>query len=82
MKKLIILLLLIAPIFVFAQRGQAQQNTNEFHNRDFWKTKPDVATIKQKIKEGNDAVKPNQAAFDALYQVTVLINRLMMVEVI
>ncbi len=66
MKKLIILLLLVAPIFVFAQIGQAQQNTNEFHNRDFWKTKPDVATVKQKIKEGNDAVKPNKAALDAL----------------
>ncbi len=70
MKKSIILLLL-APTLFFAQRpGQGQrqkkEETNIFHNRTFWQTQPDVATVKQKIKEGNDAVAQNQAAFDAL----------------
>ena len=62
MKKSFILLLLV-PAFLFAQR---QQSTNELHNRTFWQTQPDIATVKQKIKEGNDPVTPNQAAFDAV----------------
>ncbi|WP_308992944.1 ankyrin repeat domain-containing protein [Mariniflexile litorale] len=63
MKKSLILLLLV-PTLIFAQRGQ--QSTNELHNRTFWQTLPDVATVKQKIKEGNDPVTPNPAAFDAI----------------
>ena len=62
MKKLLILLLL-APVLLFAQRGQS---SNELHNRNFWKTQPDIATVKQKIEEGNDPVTPNPAAFDAV----------------
>ena len=62
MKKSFILLLLV-PFFLFAQR---QQSTNELHNRTFWQTQPDIATVKQKIKEGNDPITPNQAAFDAV----------------
>ncbi|TYP72123.1 ankyrin repeat domain-containing protein [Aquimarina intermedia] len=62
MKKSLVLLLII-PVFIFAQK---QQNTNELHNRSFWKTKPDVTTVKQKIDEGNDPVTLNAAAFDAI----------------
>ncbi|WP_378184708.1 ankyrin repeat domain-containing protein [Aquimarina sp. W85] len=62
MKKILVLLLVI-PTIIFAQR---QQSANELHNRTFWKSKPDVATVKQKIKEGNDPVTPNAAAFDAI----------------
>ena len=62
MKKSLILLLL-APVFLFAQK---QQNANELHDRSFWKSQPDVALVKQKIAEGNDPVTPNAGAFDAL----------------
>ena len=58
-----LILLLLTPVFLFAQRPQS---TNELHNRTFWKTQPDVATVKQKIKEGHDAVTLNQSAFDAV----------------
>ncbi|CAH8288065.1 ankyrin repeat protein [Mariniflexile fucanivorans] len=57
------LLLVLAPVFLFAQ---IEQSSNELHNRAFWQTQPDVATLKQKIKEGNNPVTPNPAAFDAL----------------
>ncbi|NIJ43693.1 ankyrin repeat protein [Wenyingzhuangia heitensis] len=68
MKKIITLLMLALPLLTFAQRPQRPQqgNSNIFHDRSFWQTQPDVATVKQKIKEGNDAVKQNRAAFDAL----------------
>lgn len=62
MKKSLILLL-FAPIILIAQNSQI---TNEFHNRAFWQTHPDVVTVKQKIKEGHDAVTSNSAAFDAI----------------
>ena len=58
-----LILLLLAPIFLFAQRPQS---TNELHNRTFWQTQPNVATVQQKIKEGHDAVTPNATAFDAV----------------
>lgn len=68
MKKIITLLLLALPLLMVAQRPQRPQqgDSNIFHDRSFWQTKPDVATVKQKIKEGNNAVKQNRAAFDAL----------------
>lgn len=62
MKKALILLLL-APMLLLAQRPES---TNEFHNRTFWQTQPDVATVKQKISEGHDPVTPNSSAFDAV----------------
>lgn len=66
MKKSLIFLLLVVPFFIFGQRGQRQQNTNEFHNRDFWETQPNVAIVKQKIKEGHDPVAKDQRSFDAV----------------
>ncbi|ARV14144.1 ankyrin repeat domain-containing protein [Polaribacter sp. SA4-12] len=64
MKK-IVLLLLVFPCIFFAQR-RGPKSENVFHDRAFWKTKPTVKVVKQKIKEGNDATKSNKAAFDAV----------------
>ncbi|WP_139959729.1 ankyrin repeat domain-containing protein [Flavicella sediminum] len=64
MKTKILIFLLLLPLAIFAQRGQ--KSDNAFHNRSFWQTKPTVETVKQKIKEGHDAVTPNKAAFDAI----------------
>lgn len=45
--------------------GYAAAQQNIFFDRDFWKTKPTVDVIKQKISEGNDPTALNGAAFDA-----------------
>lgn len=67
MMKKILIILLLTPLFLFAQKGgPRQQSDNVFHNRSFWETKPTVEIVKQKIKEGNDAVKQNRGAFDAV----------------
>lgn len=42
----------------------AQNNTNEFMNRSFWKTNPDIATIEAKIAEGHDIAELNENNFD------------------
>ncbi|MDO3694187.1 ankyrin repeat domain-containing protein [Wenyingzhuangia sp. chi5] len=65
MKIKLLSLLLALSQFTFAQRG-GPQSKNELHNRSFWQTQPTVEAVKQKIKEGNDAVTPNGAAFDAV----------------
>tara|TARA_R110002051_G_scaffold269806_2_gene330093 strand:- start:23208 stop:24728 length:1521 start_codon:yes stop_codon:yes gene_type:complete len=41
------------------------QEKNELLDRNFWKTNPDVATVKQKIAEGNDPVAFDSNSFDA-----------------
>jgi ankyrin repeat protein len=64
MKKIFVILLLFPTIF-FAQK-KGPKNDNVFLNRDFWKTKPTVEVVKQKIKEGNDATKSNRSAFDGI----------------
>lgn len=64
MKTNFLVLLLLLPFVFFAQR--AQKSDNIFHDRAFWKTQPTVKVVKQKIKEGHDAVSPNKAAFDAV----------------
>ncbi|MEM1121356.1 MAG: ankyrin repeat domain-containing protein [Bacteroidota bacterium] len=58
MKNILSYLLLCLPIIGFSQ--------NEFIGRDFWKTAPDVATVKAKIAEGNDPVELNNFGFDAI----------------
>ena len=40
------------------------QKENIFLNRDFWKAKPSVSDIQQKIKEGHDPTEKNAFAFD------------------
>ncbi|MEM9916734.1 MAG: DUF6607 family protein [Bacteroidota bacterium] len=44
----------------------ADTEGNIFHNRDFWKTAPDVDKVKEKIAEGHDPVAHNRYAFDAI----------------
>lgn len=58
--------LLCIPVLVMAQRRPQQQAENSFHEYEFWKKQPSLELVKQKIKEGNDPVKQNKAAFDAL----------------
>ncbi|APQ18635.1 ankyrin repeat domain-containing protein [Maribacter hydrothermalis] len=54
---------LTALLFV-SFTGIAQQK-NELLDRNFWKSNPDVATIKQKIAEGNDPTVMDSNSFDA-----------------
>jgi ankyrin repeat protein len=54
---------LTALLFV-SFTGIAQQK-NELIDRKFWKSNPDVATIKQKIAEGNDPAEMDSNSFDA-----------------
>ena len=42
------------------------QENNIFHDRDFWKTNPTIATIDKKIAEGHDIAALNSYAFDAV----------------
>ncbi|MEN0046097.1 MAG: ankyrin repeat domain-containing protein [Bacteroidota bacterium] len=60
MKYQYLFLLFLFPIILTAQ------DDNLFIGRAFWKTMPDVAAVKEKIKEGNDPVELNQYAFDAM----------------
>jgi len=54
---------LTALLFV-SFTGTTQQK-NELLDRKFWKTNPDVATVKQKIAEGNDPIVKDSNSFDA-----------------
>ncbi|CAM1352959.1 ankyrin repeat domain-containing protein [Tenacibaculum insulae] len=42
------------------------QTKNVFFDRDFWKTKPTIAVIEQKIAENNSATQLNPNGFDAV----------------
>ena len=42
------------------------QAQNIFHNREFWKTNPNIAQVEEKIVEGNDATQLNRWGFDAV----------------
>ncbi len=54
---------LTALLFV-SFTGIAQQK-NELIDRKFWKSNPNIATIKQKIAEGNDPAEMDSNSFDA-----------------
>ncbi|MEM9528797.1 MAG: ankyrin repeat domain-containing protein, partial [Bacteroidota bacterium] len=56
------LILLAVLISLSAQT----QDENIFHDRSFWKAKPSVELIKQKIAEGHDPCQRNEFAFDAV----------------
>ncbi|WP_347374249.1 ankyrin repeat domain-containing protein [Aequorivita sp. Q41] len=58
--KLIIKTLLFLCVF-----NSVAQQKNIFHDRAFWKSNPDIATVEEKISEGNDAVALNENGFDA-----------------
>lgn len=54
-------------LFVFtAVILQAQQHKNIFLDRTFWKSKPTVSIVKQKIAEGNNPTQLNKHSFDAI----------------
>lgn len=55
----------ITLLFVFICIATFGQKKNIFHDRSFWKSKPSIAIINQKIAEGNDPEKSNRNAFDA-----------------
>jgi len=50
----------------FMTLGIMAQTQNVFLERDFWKAKPDLATVQLKISKGNDATALNENAFDAV----------------
>lgn len=52
-------------IFFLMHTMQAQSK-NIFLDRAFWKTKPTIAQIEEKITEGNSATKLNRYGFDAV----------------
>lgn len=55
--------IIFSTIFVLSHWLSAQQNV--FFSNDFWKTKPTIEQVKQKIAEGNDPTALNERAFDA-----------------
>lgn len=57
MKKTIFAVLLFASLFVNAQK-------NKLLDANFWKTSPDLATLKSTIDKGNNPTELNQFAFD------------------
>ncbi|TXD54431.1 MULTISPECIES: ankyrin repeat domain-containing protein [unclassified Polaribacter] len=62
MKKLHVL-----SVFALILSGSfTAQNSNIFHERDFWQTNPNIYTIDKKIAEGNDISELNSNAFDGV----------------
>ncbi|MCX8212571.1 MAG: ankyrin repeat domain-containing protein [Lewinella sp.] len=57
---------ILAILFLFAAVNLPAQVDNIFHDRKFWKAKPSVELIKQKIAEGYDPCARNEFAFDAV----------------
>jgi len=53
---------------LICMQGFAQDNV--FLNREFWDTKPDVKTVKTKIKEGNNPAEANGNNFDGVVYAT------------
>ncbi|KAA5542321.1 ankyrin repeat domain-containing protein [Adhaeribacter rhizoryzae] len=59
MKKILLIPMLLAAFMVKAQQS------NTLLTPDFWKTTPDVATVKTEIAKGNSPTQFNPATFDA-----------------
>ena len=57
---------LVLAIFMITSQMLIAQESNRFHDRSFWKTSPDVETVKEKIAEGNDPVALTASGFDAV----------------
>lgn len=69
MKKLLFLLTIALLSCTPAKKSAVNNSTekeNVFLQRDFWKTKPTIAQIEEKIKEGNNATALNKFGFDAV----------------
>ncbi|WP_041990698.1 ankyrin repeat domain-containing protein [Capnocytophaga cynodegmi] len=52
--------------FCFFVTGLLLAQKNIFLSNDYWKTKPTVEQVKQKITEGNNPTKLNERAYDAV----------------
>jgi len=72
MKKTVLFCLLLAPFMALAQN-------NTLLRADFWKTNPDLATVKAEIAKGNNPAEANGGNFDV---VTMAINNNAATEVI
>src|SRR4051812_36614699 len=57
MKKIILAAILSASLYVNAQQ-------NKLLDANFWKTSPDLPTLKSEIEKGNSPTELNQFAFD------------------
>ncbi|MHA7832202.1 MAG: ankyrin repeat domain-containing protein [Flagellimonas sp.] len=57
--------LLLVALFISAYSAVAQED-NVFLDRSFWKSNPNLETIKNKINEGNDPAALNSNAFDGV----------------
>ena len=57
--------LIALTTLLFVSFTGISQQKNELHDRDYWKSNPNVAALKQKIAEGNDPTSMNDNAFDA-----------------
>lgn len=55
---------LVVIAFINVSLGVAQDNV--FLKRDFWKTAPSIATVDEKIKEGNNPSQANTNNFDGV----------------
>ena len=51
---------------IFLMQTMQAQSKNIFLDRAFWKSKPTIAQIEEKITEGNSATKLNRYGFDAI----------------
>lgn len=56
---------LVLTAFLFISFTGIAQQKNELLDRTFWKSSPSVATVKQKIAEGNDPIAKDNNSFDA-----------------
>ncbi|GGG90198.1 ankyrin repeat-containing protein [Polaribacter pacificus] len=51
-------------MLVLTTAAQAQGKSNIFQDRNFWASKPSIASIEQKIAEGNDPTELTSSGFD------------------
>lgn len=63
MKKILLIACILSTMQVNAQQTGVPQ-ANSLMSSDFWKTKPDVATVKAEIAKGNSPSKPDAASWD------------------
>lgn len=56
----------LTTILILLSTSLVAQDNNIFLNRDFWKSKPSVKEIKQKIKEGHDPSASGPHGFDGV----------------
>jgi len=70
---------LLTVLSLYAQGGFSQKQ-NVFHDRVFWSEKPTLATVKQKVAQGNDPVQFNDNGFDATTNALITNNSVDVIE--